>query len=248
MNIHISKNPDELSVTVANWIVNEVEESLQRTDRFAFLLSGGNTPKKLYELLASDDYRTKIDWQKVDIFFGDERVVPFEDERNNGKMAFDAMINKIPIPPEQVFYIDTKKKPEESAEDYESLLRGYFQNSDHTFDIALLGMGEDGHTLSVFPGTEKNLNNRNWTFSAFVPDQNMYRVSLSPLVVNKSRHVAFLVTGAAKSAVLEKILDEKNKTISYPAQLIKPEHGELHWFLDEAAASQTSNLKSQMSS
>jgi 6-phosphogluconolactonase len=236
MNIHVLKNPDELSVAVANWIVNEVEECLQRTDRFAFLLSGGNTPKKLYELLASDDYRNKIDWEKVDIFFGDERVVPFEDERNNGKMAFDAMISKVPIPPEQVFYINTIKKPEESAEDYESLLRGYFQNNKQTFDLALLGMGEDGHTLSVFPGNEKKLNDKNWAFSVFLPEQNMYRVSLSPLVVNKSRNIAFLVTGAAKSAVLQKMFDEKNKDISYPAQLIKPQHGELHWFLDEAAA------------
>jgi len=236
MNIHVLKNPDELSITVADWIANEVEECLQKTDRFAFLLSGGNTPKKLYELLASDDYRQRIDWEKVDIFFGDERVVPFEDERNNGKMAFDAMINKLPIPPEQVYYIDTVKKPEESAENYESLLRGYFRNSDHTFDIALLGMGEDGHTLSVFPGTEKNLNDKNWTFSVFVPAQNMYRVSLSPLVVNQSRNIAFLVEGAAKSGVLKKILDENNSSLSYPVQLIKPTQGQLHWFLDQAAA------------
>ena len=247
MNIHVSKNPDELNITVADWIVNEVEECLQKTDRFAFLLSGGNTPKKLYELLASDDYRNKIDWEKVDIFFGDERVVPFEDERNNGKMAFDAMISKLPIPPEQVYYIDTAKKPEESAANYESMLRGYFRNSDHTFDIALLGMGEDGHTLSVFPGTEKNLNDKNWAFSVFVPSQNMYRVSLSPLIVNQSKNIAFLIEGTAKSPALKKILDENNSTVSYPAQLIKPTHGQLHWFLDQAAASQISNLKSQIS-
>jgi 6-phosphogluconolactonase len=240
MNIHVSKNVDELSVAVADWIVADIERRLESTDRFALLLSGGNTPKKLYELLASQPYRNKIDWEKIDIFFGDERVVPFDDERNNGKMANDALLNKVPIPKEQIFFIDTTKKPEVSAEEYESLLRGYFANSEQTFDLALLGIGEDGHTLSVFPGSEKNLNNINWTFSAFVPDQNMSRVSLTPLAVNKSRNIAFLVTGAAKSPVLQKVLDEKSKGISYPAQLIKPEKGELHWFMDEAAAASIS--------
>jgi 6-phosphogluconolactonase len=99
-------------------------------------------------------------------------------------------------------------------------------------------MGEDGHTLSIFPGSEKNLDGRNWVISVHVPEQNMDRVSLTPSIVNKSRLVAFLVEGSAKSTVLQKILDEKNSAISFPAQLIKPQQGELHWFVDEAAAAQ----------
>ena len=110
MNVHVSKNPDELNVAVADWMVREIELGLQKTDRFALLLSGGNTPKKLYELLASDAYRNKIDWEKVDIFFGDERVVPFEDERNNGRMANDALLSKVPIPKSQLFFIDTNNR------------------------------------------------------------------------------------------------------------------------------------------
>jgi 6-phosphogluconolactonase len=245
MNVHVSKNPDELNNAVANWMVNEIELGLQKTDRFALLLSGGNTPKKLYELLASDAYRDKIDWEKVDIFFGDERVVPFEDERNNGRMANDALLSKVPIPKDHQFFIDTSKQPEIAAEEYESQLRGYFADTKNTFDLVLLGMGEDGHTLSIFPGSEKNLDGRNWVISVHVPEQNMDRVSLTPSIVNKSRLVAFLVEGSAKSTVLQKILDEKNSAISFPAQLIKPQQGELHWFVDEAAAQQAIGNRQQ---
>jgi 6-phosphogluconolactonase len=153
MQLHILKNPTELSKAAAEWITSLVTKKLATSNRFCFLLSGGNTPKQLYQLLASDEFRNKIDWKKIHIFFGDERVVPFEDDRNNGKMAYDSLLSKVPIPKEQIHYIDTNKEPEQSAEDYERLLHQYFDNEESSFDLSLLGMGDDGHTLSVFPGT-----------------------------------------------------------------------------------------------
>jgi 6-phosphogluconolactonase len=234
MQIHLYENGEELSVAAADWIVLQIEKSLQSSDRFSFLLSGGNTPKQLYQLLSSEQYKNSIDWQKIDIFFGDERVVPFEDERNNGKMAADTLLRKVPIPEEQIHFIDTGKKPEEAALQYDQFLHGYFENSAFTFDLALLGMGEDGHTLSIFPGMESTLDNSNWVISSYLSSQQMFRISLTPVVVNQSANIAFLVTGGGKRPVLKKILNE-NSSINYPAQLIKPGKGELHWFLDKAA-------------
>jgi 6-phosphogluconolactonase len=234
MQIHLYENGEEMSAAAAEWIVLQIEKRLQSSDRFSFLLSGGNTPKQLYRLLSSQQYSNKIDWEKVDVFFGDERVVPFEDERNNGKMALDTLLSKVPIPQEQIHFIDTTNKPEEAALQYDQFLHGYFENSAFTFDLALLGMGEDGHTLSIFPGMESKLDISSWVISTYLPSQQIFRVSLTPLVVNLSRTIAFLVSGAGKKPVVKKILNE-NSSISYPAQLIKPGTGELHWFLDKAA-------------
>jgi 6-phosphogluconolactonase len=235
MKLHVFKDAGALNIGAADWIVSVANETFALKDKFSFLLSGGNTPKKLYELLASDAYRNKINWERVDIFFGDERVVPFEDERNNGKMAFDSLLSKVPIPKEQIHFINTSIAPQDAAQNYEQLLRNYFEKNKTTFDVSLLGMGDDGHTLSVFPGTEKNLDKSKWVFHLYMPSQKMYRISLSPFVVNQSVNIAFLVTGNSKTPVLKNILQQQPPDITYPAQLIRAANGQLHWFIDEAA-------------
>jgi len=235
MQLKIFKDSTELSKAAAEWIVSLIQKKLATGDRFCLLLSGGNTPKQLYHLLASDQYRNRIDWKGVHIFFGDERVVPFKDERNNGKMAFDSLLSKVPIPKEQVHYIDTSQQPEVAADNYMKLLHEYFDGEDTTFDLALLGMGDDGHTLSIFPGTEAVNEKVKWVISIYLQSQKMHRITLTPVVVNKSAAIAFLVTGAAKAQVLKRVLEETSKPPAYPVQLIHPLSGELHWFADEGA-------------
>jgi 6-phosphogluconolactonase len=150
MQLHILKDSTEFTTTVADWMVEHINKTLQKQDRFTLVLSGGSTPKKLHELLASDAYKNKIDWSKVHCFWGDDRFVPFNDERNNAKMAFDTLLNHVPVAKEHIHVIQTEDiTPEDSAKAYEEILKGYFPQTKHekspTFDLVLLGMGDDGH-------------------------------------------------------------------------------------------------------
>jgi 6-phosphogluconolactonase len=252
MQVHIFENIDALSKTVADWIVDHVNKALQQQDRFTLVLSGGSTPKKLHALLASDDYKNKIDWSKLHIFWGDERFVPFNDERNNAKMCFDTLLDHVPVPKEQIHVMQTENiTPEESAKAYEEILKKYFsqtpsddstlrtQNSQlTTFDLVILGMGDDGHTLSLFPGkTEVIHETKKLCTSLWLESQNMYRITLTHPIVNQASAIAFLVTGNGKSKALHEVLKGNYNPDVYPSQIIKSTNDELHWFVDQAAAS-----------
>ena len=248
MQLHISKNTTALSTAVADWMVDYINKTLQEQDRFTLVLSGGSTPKKLHELLASDAYKNKIDWSKLHFFWGDDRFVPFNDERNNAKMAFDTLLDHVPVAKEQIHVMQTENiTPEDSAKAYEAILRDYFPSVDRrpstvdgtstTFDLVLLGMGDDGHTLSLFPGkTDVIHETEKLCTSLWLESQDMYRITLTHPIVNQSAAVAFLVTGANKVKALHEVLEGEKNPDLYPSQIIKPVNGELHWFLDEAAA------------
>lgn len=241
MQLHISSNIDQLSVSVADWMVKYINDTLQNQERFTLVLSGGSTPKKLNELLAGDAYKNKIDWEKIHIFFGDERFVPLNDERNNAKMAFDTLLNFVPVAKENIHIMHTEDiSPEDSATSYEKILHSYFPNNEEkTFDLIFLGMGDDGHALSLFPGKTNVINEtEKWCTSLWLEAQNMYRVTLTHGIVNRSSAVLFLVNGSAKAKALHEVLKGNYNTELYPSQIIKPENGQLHWFVDEAAAAQ----------
>ncbi len=239
MELHTLKDSAQFSHTVAEWIIECIAETLEKKDRFTWVLSGGNTPKALYELLAVTPYREKIQWEKLHLFWGDERAVPFEDSRNNAKMAYDTLLNRVPVPASQIHMMRTDISPEQSAIEYETMLHQYFptpHSSLHTFDLVLLGMGDDGHTLSLFPGTEVLYEEEAWVKAYFLQPQDMYRITLTTPVVNRSAKIAFLTTGANKAHALRQVLKGAYNPELYPSQLIKPEDGELHFFTDEAAA------------
>jgi 6-phosphogluconolactonase len=239
MELHICKDNDELSVEVAEWMTDYVAATLKKQDRFTLVLSGGSTPHKLNTLLTASPYKEKIDWGKLHIFWGDERYVPFEDDRNNAKMAFDTLLNYVPVPAAQIHVMRTDIPPEESAARYEKILQQYFRISipaTTTFDLVLLGMGDDGHTLSLFPGTHVMHVEDKLTTSLFLKQQDMYRITLTAPVVNQAACVAFLVSGAGKAVALQQVMEGDYKPDMYPSQVIKPIYGELHWFVDEAAA------------
>jgi 6-phosphogluconolactonase len=236
MNLSISSDLEELSRQVAGWLIDYIKETLEKQTRFTIALSGGNTPKKLYQLLSSDHYRNKIDWTKLHVFWGDERYVPYSDERNNAKMAFETLLNLVPVPPEQIHLMKTDIAPEESAVAYEEILHSYFTHKKHSFDLVLLGLGDNAHTLSLFPGYSIIHEKEKWVKAFYLQQQNSYRISLTVPVVNKAARVAFLVSGGDKAASLYNVFYGLHDPDLYPAQVIQPYSDELYWFVDAAAA------------
>ena len=250
MQLNISKNIEELNWRIAEWIIDYMNEVLQKQDRFTIALSGGSTPKKLHLLLASDEFKNKIDWQKLHVFWGDERYVPFTDDRNNAKMAFDTLLNHVPVLKSQIHIMRTDIDAETSAKEYEEILKNYFPEAASkepthdsrltthgtTFDLVLLGLGDNAHTLSLFPGEEVIHEKNSWVKSVFVKEINMQRITLTAPVVNLSRRTAFLVSGQDKADAVSHVLLNDYTPDLYPAQIIKPVNGEVYWFMDEAAA------------
>jgi 6-phosphogluconolactonase len=253
MELQIYSDAQQLSEAAAKWIAGLIAETLKVRDRFTIALSGGSTPKLLHKILAAPPYKDQIDWSKMHIFWGDERAVPFEDDRNNAKMAYDTLLNFVPVPPSQIHVMRTDIGPEESAIEYEKILHQYFDATPgasaaatgvtgtpatlpNSFDLVLLGMGDDGHTLSLFPGTAIVHEEKAWAKAFFLPAQDMYRITLTKTIVNRSAHIAFLTTGTGKAHALKEVLKGAYNPDLYPSQEIKPVNGELHWFVDEAAA------------
>lgn len=237
MSLHIYSNEELLAKGLAEWIGGNINLVLRSQDRYSLVLSGGSTPVVLYQLLASE-YKNKVDWGRVDFFWGDERYVPFDDKRNNGKMAFETLLYPLNIPEKNIYRIQTSLPPEDAASDYEKILKGYLKSSDHTFDFTLLGMGGDGHTLSVFPNSPLLDNEMDWVKNVLNTKENLQRITLLPSLVNQSRNIAFMVKGADKAATLKEVIRGQYNPALYPSQLIKAEKGNLLWFTDEAAAEQ----------
>lgn len=249
MELHIAPDTQELAKRAADFLVAHISETLKTKGKYTLALSGGSTPKALHELLAGEPYKSHIDWDKIHFFWGDERFVPFNDDKNNAKMAFDTLLDKVPVNKDHIHIMQTENiSPEESAAAYEKLLHEYFplvhthHPDDHpdntpftTFDLIILGMGDDGHTLSLFPGKPIIHETDKWVDAFWLAEQDMYRVTLTHPVANHSAVVMFLVAGSGKASALKEVLEGDYNPDKYPSQIIKPK-GELHWFLDEAAA------------
>ena len=236
MELHIFDDKETMSEQLASWIAHLVQDTLKNQDYFTLVLSGGGTPKLLFEKLASGEYKNKIDWKRIHIFWGDERAVPFDDDRNNAKMAYDILINHIDVPSGQVHIMRTDIEPKLAAEEYETILHQYFDKTSNSFDLVLLGMGDDGHTLSLFPGSPIIEEHEHWVNSVYNQQQKMYRITLMPVVVNKASNIVFMVDGAKKANILQRVIEGPYIPLKLPAQIVKPSNGELSWFLDKAVA------------
>ncbi len=236
MKLEIYNSTDELADGLAAWVCDLVHATLQKQEFFTLVLSGGETPKALFKKLASEHFIDKINWKRLHIFWGDERAVPSTDDRNNAKMASNFLLKEVDIPVAQIHKMRVDIDPVFSAKEYEKILHTYFDNTKQSFDLVLLGVGEDGHTLSVFPGSAIVDKHDNWVEAVYNEKQKMYRITLTPDIVNKSSHVAFMVNGANKSKVLQAIVEGAYEPDVLPAQTIKPLNGELYWFLDKDAA------------
>jgi len=236
MKLHIFKNNEILSEELAKWITDVIAQSLKKQEFFSLVLSGGETPTLLFKKLASEEFKDKINWKRIHIFWGDERVVPFLDERNNAGMAYKYLIDHIDIPPTQVHIIRTDIEPNFAVDEYRKLLHTHFDHTFLSFDLVLLGMGDDAHTLSLFPDSPIIEEHTNWVNAVFSRKQAMYRITLMPLLVNRASKIAFMVAGENKAKALKEVLEGGYNPTKFPAQSIKAPQGELHWFIDEDAA------------
>jgi len=229
-----------LARAAAAHVVTHARDAIAASGRFSIALSGGSTPRPVYELLARPPHATEIDWSRVHVFWGDERCVPPEHPDSNYRMACEALLDRVPVPAAQVHRIRGEIAPAEAARDYEQLLRGFFAADDgapvRTFDLVLLGMGEDGHTASLFPGTPAVIEPHRWVMATrlSVPHE-MWRITLTPVVLDAAAAVTFLVTGAGKAARLSEVLDGTARE-TLPAARIRPASGPPCWMVDQAAA------------
>ena len=212
-------------------------EAVESHGRFSVALSGGSTPAALFSLLAEAPYREQIPWAEVHLFWGDERCVPAGDPGSNYHMADEALIARVPIPAENVHRIRGELAPEAAARAYDNTLRDFFCGPYARFDLVLLGLGADGHTASLFPGSPA-LDERerlSLAVTAVYEDRPAQRVTLTLAAINTARHVLFLVSGSAKAESVKAVLEGSGE--QFPAQRIQPAAGALTWLLDEDAAS-----------
>ncbi len=234
--IKIFKTIEDLNESAAKFLVDVAKKSVAYRGRFALCLSGGNTPKSLYTLLSLPPYRDLVPWKNTFIFWGDERCVPADDERNNAHMATVALLKKIDIPSSNIFPVPTHLPPAESAKKYEETLHNFFGKEAPHFDLVFLGLGNNGHTASLFPGTAVLHEEVRWVKEVFVKDKEGYRITMTAQIINKAHHIIVLVTGEEKAAILNTVLTGSYLPEKYPAQLIGPAHGEIYWFIDDKAA------------
>ena len=233
MKFHVYENAHAMSEGAADWIADYVTNRLHVSQTFSLLLSGGNTPKELYRTLAGGSYN--INWERINIFFGDERAVPFGDEHNNGSMAYELLLKNSGMPSSQIHYIDTSLGREESASQYEQMLHNYFTDDGVTFDLALLGMGNDGHTLSLFPGQRQVHEQSKWVVTSEAPESPVERISLTSAIVNRSACIAFLVAGIGKAKIFDSVIRGKYDPDLFPVQIIKNHPENIHLFTDRDA-------------
>lgn len=236
MEIKIYKEIDELISALADLIVEISAKSIAKKGRFDFVLSGGSSPRKLYELLASEKYKNKIDWSKTYFFFGDERFVPEGDSQRNSLMAKESLFDPLKIMVSNIFLVDTSHSPEKSAKNYMNLIRDHFANEAIQFDFNLLGLGDNSHTASLFPFTSV-LNETEATIkSVFVEELDAYRITMTAPLINQSKNIAILVFGKNKAEAVHNVLENSTGSIEeFPAKLIVSEN--LTWFLNEEAGS-----------
>lgn len=235
-NLVIFETTKELFSAAAGTMVEIAAASIARSGRFTIALSGGQTPSELYALLAGPFFRDKISWEKVFVFWGDERCVPPEDERNNAHHAISAWLNKINIPSSHIFPVPVKLPPEEAAALYEKTIKAFFGNEEPRFDLILLGLGENGHTASIFPYTKLIHEQHKGVRAFYLEEEKIFRITMTAPLINSSRNVLFLVTGKNKAEILENVLEGQSNPEKYPARLIRPADGNLYWFADSAAA------------
>jgi 6-phosphogluconolactonase len=235
--IQIFETPDDLCKGIADFILNLAQQSVQARGRFVVSLSGGHTPEALYELLAKSPYREQMPWMQTFFFWGDERCVPENDKQNNSYMARQALLNKIEIPVNNIYPVQTSLAPHLAAVAYEQTIRDFFEQSFPLFDLMLLGMGENGHTASLFPGTPAIKEETRLVTEVFVEELKMYRITLTIPVINNSGAIVFLVSGQGKADIINKVINTSYHESHLPAQLIEPLKGQLYWFLDRQAAS-----------
>lgn len=234
MKLNVFKKAEEAILALAEFFVACASEAISKNGKFSVALSGGNSPKKLYELLASADYCSKIDWTKVYFFFGDERYVEHTHPESNYLMAKNAFLDALNINLNQIFVVDTSLDPASAALEYERCIQNFFKHQPQ-FDLILLGLGDDAHTASLFPGTSIVWIDEELVKEVYLKVKAVYRISFTAPLINQAKNIAFLTFGASKADAIKAVLEADKDISKYPAQLIEPKNGTLNWFVDGEA-------------
>ncbi|MDQ1803959.1 6-phosphogluconolactonase [Chryseobacterium sp. CKR4-1] len=234
MNITIFEDLDKLYKKAADTFADLSKKSIEKNDKFVVALSGGSSPKAIFNLLATPGYAEKIEWNKVYFFWVDERWVPLDDDKSNAKMTFEALLNKVPVNKDQVFPMYKEgMAPEEYAKEYEQQIRKVL-GPDGIFDFILLGMGDDGHTASLFPGENVLDEKEKWVSAYYLKPQEMFRITLTAPLINKADNIVVVAFGESKRHALNEILNGEYNPKLYPMQLIEKKEG-FQFFTDEKA-------------
>lgn len=233
MDLKIYKNKQEVAEQFSSYFVDKLRDK----DTFHVALSGGSTPKIVFDVLA-EKFAGKVDWSKVHFYWGDERCVPPTDNESNYKMTVDHLFSKIEVPKKNINRILGEKDPVNEAMRYANLLEIDLDRIEGIpqFDLVILGMGDDGHTASIFPHEIELWDSEDHCVVATHPESGQKRVSINGKVINTAKEVAFLVTGASKAEKVEAVVEKIEGSEAYPASLVNPSSGNLVWFLDEEAA------------
>lgn len=241
-------DPDSLAQAAALRFVQLSAAAISAQGRFTVALSGGSTPKRLYQLLATSEWRDQVSWGKVLLFWGDERHVPPDHPDSNYRMVQESLIDRVPIPATNVHRIKTENPdPAQAASKYEQKLRLFFELSNNElprFDVVFLGMGANGHTASIFPGTNVIFEQTHLVVSSWIEELKSDRITLTPPAINNAAEIVFFVTGAEKAATLNAVLEGQYQPDRLPVQIIRPTQGNVVWMIDQAAASSLSTAVS----
>jgi 6-phosphogluconolactonase len=234
--IQIYNSTEEINTTAAALFTEAAQKAIAEKGQFTAVLTGGSSPAGIYKLLASDDYKTKIDWSKVFIFWGDERWVPLNDDLSNAKMSYATLLSHVPIPSENIFEMYKEGvTAEEYAITYEQSIRTILGDGGK-FDLILLGMGDDGHTASLFPGQKVLEEQNKWVDAYYLEPQQMFRITLTAPLINKAENIIVIAFGEKKAHALKEVTTGDYNPALYPMQLIKPESGQLLFLVDKSAA------------
>jgi len=234
--IQILEDIEAMSLAAALRFAGASAESIASKGTFSVALSGGSTPRALYRLLGSDRYIRSIDWQHVHLFWADERCVAPDHEQSNFKLARDAFLSKVPLPAGNVHRIRGEESPDAAAEAYDARLREFFRKGLPAFDLILLGVGEDGHTASLLPGSPALKERLRLAVAVYRHPPELNRVTLTLPVINSAHEVIFLVSGAAKASIVRTVLEDSQAKLIYPAAMVTPLTGSISWLIDTSAA------------
>ncbi len=233
--LRVYRDSKALARALAELFIATGTMAMAERGAFRVALSGGNTPRAAYELLGQEALRDELSWSDVFIYFGDERCVPPTDEQSNYRMAEQTFLGAVGIPQANVHRIRGEADPGQAANEYASILRSALGNAPQ-LDLMLLGLGSDGHTASLFPGTPPDTDDDSLVRAVYAPSQMMWRITMTPKVINLARTVVFAVEGGAKAQILAAVYQGPVDTVKYPAQAVQPLSGRLLWFVDELAA------------
>lgn len=236
-DVRIFPEGPALAQAAADLIVAQAVAAIAARGRFVIGLSGGSTPRALFTVLSAPPYVGRIDWRHTYVIWGDERCVPPDHPQSNYRMARDTLLDHVPLPASQVLRMEGELDPVQAATRYEAKLRDLFPGAPWpSADVMLLGLGDDGHTASLFPGTAALAERDRWVAANFVPQLDTWRLTLTIPAINAAQQVMFLVAGASKAPTLRAVLRGYHQPETWPAQAIQPSSGALIWLVDAAAA------------